>query len=87
MSHITEIQTIKLLVVALLFAVILLTAICRFQYSKGYHKGKRKGLHDGWVLAQGGKISPGLTPLEAWEMPMVHPDGTVYRDGKLEKEE
>ena len=50
----------------------------------GYYKGRRKGLHDGWILGQGGEISPGLSPLEAWEMPMVHPDGWVYRDGKIE---
>ena len=55
--------------------------------SLGYHKGRRSGLQDGWILAQGGKISPGLTGLEAWEMPMVFPDGAVYRDGRIEQEE
>ena len=70
-------------------AWVLLTAIGFYVigHLRGYHKGRRKGLHDGWVLAQGGKISPGLTPLEAFEMPMVHPDGWVYRDGKIEKAE
>ena len=56
-------------------------------YRKGYSEGRRKGLHDGWVLGQGGKISPGLTPLEAWDMPLVHPDGWVYRDGKIEEKQ
>ena len=54
-------------------------------HDMSYRKGRRKGLHDGWVLAQGGKISPGLTALEVLEMPMVFPDKTVYRDGKLVK--
>ena len=83
----TEIQLIKILIVTILWEGLVIFFACWHYYSKGYHKGRRKGLHDGWVLAQGGKISPGLTPLEAWEMPMVHPDGWVYRDGKMERED
>ena len=74
-------EAIYVVVVLLIIAV-----ISKIEYSRGYHKGMRKGLHDGWVLAQGGKISPGLSPIDVWEMPMVF-DGIVYRDGKIEQEE
>ena len=73
---------IEILILAF-FAWVPLTSIVCYTTGRsfGYHKGRRKGLHDGWLLGQGGDMSPGLSPLEAWDMPIVFPDKTVYRSG------